>query len=102
MGQGGNMAVESAAVLANQLVKMLKDSDENGPTVAEIEKRLKKYFSIRQRRANMIVQMSNELTRMEALSSPKWKFRLFYLAPRLLEMVAGMITRTSIWIKVSY
>ncbi|PVH78444.1 FAD/NAD(P)-binding domain-containing protein [Cadophora sp. DSE1049] len=69
MGQGGNQAIESAAVLTNCLLEMLNSSEGTTVQVKDIEETLFRYQELRQQRAKMIVNFSANLTRSDALAT---------------------------------
>jgi FAD dependent monooxygenase len=89
MGQGGNQAIESAAVLTNCLVEMLARKQKSGIGIGEIENALKKYQSIRQKRSKRFVDLSGALTRNEALATWKNTLRFLYMTPLSAENMAG-------------
>jgi FAD dependent monooxygenase len=89
MGQGGNQAIESAAVLTNCLVEMLARNQNSGIGIGEIESALKKYQSIRQKRSKRFVDLSGALTRNEALATWKNTLRFLYMEPLSAEVMAG-------------
>jgi FAD dependent monooxygenase len=88
MGQGGNQAIESAAVLTNCLVEML-GQNKKGVTTGEIENALRRYQRIRQKRSKRIVDLSATLTRIEALATWKYTLRFLYFPPLSGEVMAG-------------
>jgi FAD dependent monooxygenase len=90
LGQGGNQAIESAAVLTNCLVNMLatqKPGKDLG--IGEIESSLKRYQNIRQKRSKRFVDLSGALTRNEALATWKNTLRFLYVEPLSAEVMAG-------------
>jgi FAD dependent monooxygenase len=91
LGQGGNQAIESAAVLTNCLVEMLARNQKSGKEVGigEIESSLQKYQSIRQKRSKRFVDLSGALTRNEALATWKNTLRFLYMEPLSGEVMAG-------------
>jgi FAD dependent monooxygenase len=91
MGQGGNQAIESAAVLTNCLVEMFARNQKSGKNlgIGEIENALKKYQSIRQKRSKRFVDLSGAVTRNEALATWKNTSRFLYMEPLSGEVMAG-------------
>jgi FAD dependent monooxygenase len=89
MGQGGNQAIESAAVLTNCLVEMLARNKTKDVGIGEVENALKKYQSIRQKRSKRFVDLSGALTRNEALATWKNTLRFLYMEPLSAEVMAG-------------
>jgi FAD dependent monooxygenase len=95
LGQGGNQAIESAAVLTNCLVEMLARNQISGKNlgIGEIENALKKYQSIRQKRSRRFVDLSGALTRNEALATWRNTLRFLYMEPLSGEVMAGELLR---------
>ncbi|KAK1142482.1 hypothetical protein N8T08_007844 [Aspergillus melleus] len=78
MGQGGNSAMESAALLSNYLFQFKNQEDHS---YSAINSCLQAWQRARQLRANIICENANQLTRTEAFESPKDKFKATYLLP---------------------
>ncbi|KAH7410698.1 hypothetical protein BKA64DRAFT_360443 [Cadophora sp. MPI-SDFR-AT-0126] len=91
MGQGGNQAIESAAVLTNCLLEMLNSSKGTTVQIKDIEETLLRYQELRQRRAKMIVIFSANLTRTDALATLAHTLR-FLFKPTPGEFVADFST----------
>lgn len=68
MGQGSNQAIESAAVLASCLNRMLQYSNRK-PTISEVRAALGLYQSQRKSRAHMITKRANIISNIDAQSS---------------------------------
>ncbi|KAG4432184.1 hypothetical protein IFR05_012329 [Cadophora sp. M221] len=93
MGQGGNQAIESAAVLTNCLLEMLtmnSNSFKNMSTsegmttavqISEIKDSLERYQDLRQLRAKMVVGFSANLTRRDALDTLAYTLQFLFLQP---------------------
>ncbi|KAL2069492.1 hypothetical protein VTL71DRAFT_14171 [Oculimacula yallundae] len=85
MGQGGNQAIESAAVLTNCLMEMLMSKEEKEPGTKvrneEIEGALVKYQELRQQRAKMVVGFAAGLTRSDALDTLKYTLQFLFKPP---------------------
>ncbi|KAH7346316.1 hypothetical protein BKA65DRAFT_274709 [Rhexocercosporidium sp. MPI-PUGE-AT-0058] len=106
MGQGGNQAIESAAVLTNCLLEMLtstlgsdgsraQSTNEELKTtvrIEEIEETLLRYQDLRQQRAKMVVGFSATLTRSDALDTLAHTLRFLYKPP-LEEFLADFSTK---------
>ncbi|KAL3424914.1 FAD binding domain-containing protein [Phlyctema vagabunda] len=94
MGQGGNSAIESAAALANQLVKL--QTSEGKTSLAALKFALQNYQHDRQSRVGHISTAANDLTRLEAMKTFKdkvtAKYLLKYMGDLLLEKSADSIT----------
>jgi FAD dependent monooxygenase len=92
IGQGGNQAIESAAVLTNCLWEMLRAQEGKQKKVGEeeLKEALKKYQRLRQGRAKMFVNISGMVTRNEALASLRHVLKLLYEKPISGEELAGM------------
>ncbi|KAG0651547.1 FAD-dependent monooxygenase [Hyphodiscus hymeniophilus] len=87
-GQGGNQAIEGAAVLTNCLRKML-DTGNGDVSLEKIEKTLLKYQRLRGKRAESFVKMSGIITRDEALATLKHTLRFLYFPLPSSEWMAG-------------
>ncbi|OAK96962.1 FAD/NAD(P)-binding domain-containing protein [Phaeosphaeriaceae sp. SRC1lsM3a] len=69
-GQGGNSAIEDAAVLTNQLFKLAPTSEEDQAwTDNDISEALERTFSLRYDRVASLVKMSHDLQTLQALDS---------------------------------
>ncbi|TVY73255.1 FAD-dependent monooxygenase paxM, partial [Lachnellula suecica] len=90
MGQGGNQAIESAAVLTNCLLKILNQT--KNPTNDDIETALRKYQDLRQKRAKHFVKMSGLVSRDETLATLRHTLRFLYFPLPSSEMFANMQT----------
>jgi len=87
LGQGGNQAIESAAVLTNCLLEMLTETDN--PTSEEIETTLRKYQDLRKRRAKQFVKVSGLISRDDSLATLRHTLRFLYLPLPSAEENAG-------------
>lgn len=94
MGQGGNQAIESAAVLTNCLVDMLGKNPGTKPKLEELEKTLKQYQTLRQKRAKKFVDVSGLITRDDALATLRHTLRFLYTKPISGEAIAGKSWKT--------
>jgi FAD dependent monooxygenase len=72
IGQGGNSAIESAALIANILNRLAQG--ESAPSAKTIENGLKQFQLRRKPRVQAIFKASNDATRMEALKGPMENF----------------------------
>ncbi|PLB46161.1 FAD/NAD(P)-binding domain-containing protein [Aspergillus steynii IBT 23096] len=90
MGQGGNSAIESAALLANYLVQLNNQKDFSQ---SAIESCLQAWETARQPRVNAICEGANKLTRTEALASPKDRSTALYLLPWMQRFLADKLSR---------
>lgn len=94
MGQGGNSAIESATVLANNLKRMLENHDKPDPET--VKKALTNYQETRQYRTHLITNVANELTRMEACATWPHKVLALYVYPWLGDFIADLTGDTVI------
>ncbi|KAF2824862.1 FAD binding domain protein [Ophiobolus disseminans] len=81
MGAGGNTAIETAAALANELKKMVDESEKGKPSFDVIKARLGNYQAIREKRVTAILTAANALTRIHALKTWKDKLLAFWILP---------------------
>jgi FAD dependent monooxygenase len=89
LGQGGNQATESAAVLTNCLWEMLDAVEGKKVERGELEKTLMRYQDLRQKRAKKFVDLSGMLTRNDALATLSHTLTFLYFEPLSGEMLAG-------------
>jgi 2-polyprenyl-6-methoxyphenol hydroxylase-like FAD-dependent oxidoreductase len=82
MGQGGNSAIESAAILSNCL-KSAIDKNPQGLNSQQIDECLAKYQSERRKRVKTVYTRANDATRMEALDSKTKVLWARYIIPNL-------------------
>ncbi|KAH8810054.1 hypothetical protein F5882DRAFT_99982 [Hyaloscypha sp. PMI_1271] len=81
LGQGGNQAIESAAVLTNCLLDLLHNTSDNKPTLSVLEESLRQYQTLRQKRAEKFVHLSAMVTRNDALATLKHTILFLYSEP---------------------
>ncbi|KAH7393459.1 hypothetical protein BKA64DRAFT_577828 [Cadophora sp. MPI-SDFR-AT-0126] len=78
LGAGGNAAIESAAALANYIARLpLK------PSQATIRKILDDFYVKRSSRVNLVCDVANKLTRIEALDTIADKIMALHVVPKL-------------------
>lgn len=87
LGQGANCAIESAAEMANNLAKALRD-DGSKPAIEDINSALSLYYQKRNVRANLIVKAANKFTRVEALATTGDWVASMFIIPRLGDILA--------------
>ncbi|KAF8858030.1 FAD/NAD(P)-binding domain-containing protein [Acephala macrosclerotiorum] len=93
LGQGGNQAIESAAVLTNVLLDLLKSRDEiEKVPLPDLQETLLKYQDIRQKRAKKFVDLSGMITRNDALATLRHVLRFLYMEPLSGEILADIQT----------
>ncbi|KAJ4354876.1 hypothetical protein N0V95_003410 [Ascochyta clinopodiicola] len=81
-GQGGNSAIEDAAVLANQLHKLISNSDKvAGFADAEVSQAFQETQSIRFDRTNTFLKKSHDQQSMQAMDTFISKFIAKYVVP---------------------
>jgi flavin-dependent dehydrogenase len=66
IGAGGNAGIESAAALANAIVKVAEKSHEDRPSYDLIKRELQAYQTVREKRVAAIIHSAGEVTRMQA------------------------------------
>ncbi|KAK8037112.1 hypothetical protein PG991_001426, partial [Apiospora marii] len=98
MAFGGNSSIESVAVLANHLRRMLQDSQGVRPNGAAIEKALAAYQSERIDRMMEIFKFSSEITKSQAWANKWYKFLALWVVPFLPkrtfgDLISGIISR---------
>lgn len=89
LGQGGNQAIESAAVLTNCLVESIGQNSKEYLSISALEPVFQKYQDLRRDRANLMVNISAQLTRSEALSRLSDTIRFLYMPPTSTAVLAG-------------
>ena len=89
MGQGGNQAIESAAVLTNCLLELLNQSPGSKPKADDLQATLQQYQSLRQKRAKRFVDLSGMITRNDALATLRHTLRFLYFEPMSGKALAG-------------
>jgi hypothetical protein len=85
-GQGGNMAIESVAALANCIVKMTTDCS---PSQSQIEEAFQSYERSRKQRAKRYKDLSGGLTRSETQVSLGRKLSRRWLISLYMDYVAS-------------
>ncbi|KAE8445117.1 hypothetical protein EG329_013719 [Mollisiaceae sp. DMI_Dod_QoI] len=93
LGQGGNQAIESAAVLTNCLLDLLNSTESSAKIgLEELQNGLKKYQDLRKARARKFVDLSGMITRNEALETLRHVLRFLYFGPLSGEILADIQT----------
>lgn len=82
MGQGGNSAIESAAILSNCLKSAIDKSPE-GLNSQQIDECFAQYQSERRKRIKSVYTRANDTTRMEALDGMMKLLWARYIIPSL-------------------
>lgn len=88
LGQGGNQAIEGAAVLTNCLLEMFKTSKDEKVGMEAIETALQKYQRLRVKRAQKFIELSGMATRDEAMATLRHTLRFLFMPPSS-EMISG-------------
>ncbi|KAJ4287846.1 hypothetical protein N0V88_007556 [Collariella sp. IMI 366227] len=93
LGIGGNGAVESAAVLANEIKKLVNVWKETGkrPDREEVEGMLGEYQRLRRARAEAVVDASGMYARLQNLHGMASKVFVRYALPQLREFVPELM-----------
>jgi hypothetical protein len=81
LGQGGNAAIESAAALSNSLKRLLSNATYDQPSFEEVTHSLRSFQKIREVRAKATFEMSNKITRVEALKGLPERMLALYISP---------------------
>lgn len=81
IGQGGNAAIESAAALSNGLKRLTSNASFAHPSLKEVKYSLQVFQQIRQTRAKKVFEVSNKMTRVEALKGFPGKLMALYVSP---------------------
>ncbi|KAF5583017.1 zeaxanthin epoxidase chloroplastic [Fusarium pseudoanthophilum] len=89
-GQGGNAAIESAALLTNNLVKALKRSPSGRLTTVQVESMFADVQSRRKPRLALNHRYSHNRANTEALDTPLKKLMAIYLLPLVDEQVVTL------------
>ncbi|KAI8065537.1 hypothetical protein BC940DRAFT_320638 [Gongronella butleri] len=81
VGQGGNSAIESVAVLINELKHTLdtQQLSTRHPTEQQLTATFERYQKKREKRVKSILKFANNTTRQQALEGPVDKFMALYL-----------------------
>ncbi|KAH0395336.1 FAD/NAD(P)-binding domain-containing protein, partial [Aureobasidium melanogenum] len=95
-GNGGNSAIESAAALANSIIKLSDKSNGQHPSEQQVIECLQNYQKSREVRAAAAIEASNLLTHVQALAT--WAHSLFahYALPILGDFFEGLQSDMSI------
>ncbi|KAI8065536.1 hypothetical protein BC940DRAFT_214696, partial [Gongronella butleri] len=80
-GLGGNSAIESVAVLTNELKRMLdaQQLSTRHPTEQQLAATFERYQKKRGKRVNSILKFANDMTRQQALEGPMDKVLALYI-----------------------
>lgn len=81
MGAGGNAAMETAAALANELKKMVDETEKGKPSYETIKAHLGNYQKLRDTRLTAVLKAANGLTRIHALATLKDRLFAFWILP---------------------
>ncbi|KAL2255542.1 hypothetical protein VTK26DRAFT_3160 [Humicola hyalothermophila] len=93
LGLGGNIGIESAAVLANGIKRLADNHVATGrkPSQGEIERMLTEYQKERQVRAAAAVDASGALARAQNIHGPIANFFVHFVMPRMTEMLPSLM-----------
>jgi 2-polyprenyl-6-methoxyphenol hydroxylase-like FAD-dependent oxidoreductase len=91
-GQGGNIAVESAAAMANKLFNLNKQANGKNPTLHEIQAAFEQYQKKRTARVTSMMRSGNDLTRLQALDTPLHVILAKYVVPALGDYLTDLIS----------
>jgi hypothetical protein len=95
LGQGGNQAIEGAAVLTNCLLEMLDCLKVESIELEVIEKTLLKYQRLRAKRAQKFIEVSGIITRDEAMATLRHTLKFLYMPLPSSDMIAGKCSASS-------
>ncbi|ETI28406.1 hypothetical protein G647_00855 [Cladophialophora carrionii CBS 160.54] len=94
IGQGGNNAIESAALLANKLFQLAHQTPS--PSQKEVEEVLKSFYHRRLPRAASTFKLANLATRLEALKSSREEFLALSVIPRVGDWLINQVTLSTV------
>lgn len=80
-GQGGNSAIETAATLVNELMRMMQKHPE-GLSTADIHSAFAETQAIRESRVWELIRAANTMQRIEAMETSIFKFLARYVLPK--------------------
>jgi hypothetical protein len=96
IGQGGNNAIESAAVLANNIKRMLSNGGPTKPSFQHVKETLLNYQKTREVRTKAILEISNMMTRVEALRGIPETLMALYITPNAGDYFTGLACNSTI------
>ena len=89
IGQGGNNAIESAALLANKLHRLARQTSH--PSSKDVAEALQIFHKRRLPRAESTFQIANLVTRLETLKGPVEEFLALSVIPRVGDWLINQI-----------
>ncbi|OTB04018.1 hypothetical protein M426DRAFT_262514 [Hypoxylon sp. CI-4A] len=87
IGLGGNMSIESVAVLCNCLRDMLDSQENTNPSQAALEEAFARYQELQKPRAKGIMKFSGLITRLQAWYTPLHRFAALWIYPYMPDKV---------------
>lgn len=91
LGQGGNQAIEGAAVLTNCLLELFERAKGDRVALDKLEDTLLKYQKLREKRAKKFIDVSALVTRDEAMATLRHTLKFLYMPLPSSEMLAGRL-----------
>jgi 2-polyprenyl-6-methoxyphenol hydroxylase-like FAD-dependent oxidoreductase len=82
-GQGGNSAIETAAVLTNNLIKCLQSSIHSKPTVEELDVAFEKVQELRIPRLRKLVTVASKRQAADSMLGPELKRSVITQVPEI-------------------
>jgi hypothetical protein len=96
IAQGGNAAIESAAALSNSLKGLLSNAAYKQPSFEEVTRALRSFQKIREVRAKATLEVSNKMTRVEALKGFPERIFALYVSPYTGDWMGNLAAHSSI------
>jgi hypothetical protein len=96
LGQGGNSAIESAAALSNSLKRLLSNATYERPSFEDVTHSLRSFQKIREVRAKGAFEMSNKMTRVEAMKGLPERMLALYIAPYTGDWLGNLASHSSV------
>src|ERR1700730_2800836 len=96
LGQGGNSAIESAAALSNSLKRLLSNATYERPSFEDVTHSLRSFQKIREVRAKGAFEMSNKMTRVEAMKGLPERMLALYIAPCTGDWLGNLASHSSV------
>ncbi|KAF2101574.1 FAD binding domain protein [Rhizodiscina lignyota] len=90
LGAGGNSAIESTAIVANQLKHLVDQYKSARPPLSAVEDALKRFQTLRHTRITETMKMANGLTRIQAMKTGVERFIAYYVIPNAGDYMAEM------------
>jgi hypothetical protein len=96
IGQGDNAAIESSAALSNSLKRLMSNTSRSQPSFEELKDALRTFQQTREVRAKAVFEISNMMTRVEALKGFLERIVAFYVSPYTEDWVPNLAAHSSV------